>query len=206
MRCADALVAALALLEHPHVTKLAPLSRLPKGVIFLLEIAAGEAAALREACRLTGRPEAVLQQAAGFFIEQVLFRPGSDSYRTLGGDRETPSGELRRHMALIMRWLHPDLASNGAAGSVLNRSLYANRITQAWDRIKTLERRAAYNRFLAAQENKSSLHEHVSRSPASGSGLSERGANRDSVRQLVIYWPEPEDFWSRLLRFFRGLR
>ena len=105
----DALAAAISMLERPHAAKLAWSSRLPEGVTFLLEIAAGEAPALGNAAQLTGRTEATLQKAAGFFIEQVLLSPDGDSYRILGSDRGAPLAELRRNMALIMRWLHPDL-------------------------------------------------------------------------------------------------
>ena len=74
------------MLERPHAAKLAGSSRLPEGVTFLLEIAAGEAYALSKAAELTGRTEATLQKAAGFFIEQVLLHPDGDSYRILGSD------------------------------------------------------------------------------------------------------------------------
>jgi len=71
MSGANALVAALAMLEHPPAARLARSARLPKGITFLLEIAAGEAHALSEASKMTGRSEAVLQKAAGF-----LYRAG----------------------------------------------------------------------------------------------------------------------------------
>lgn len=111
---ADALVAALSMLEQPNTAKLARASRLPEGMAFLLEIAAGDAHALSHAIQLTGRTDATLRKAAGFFIEQVLLHPGGDSYRILGSNRRTPLGELRRNMALIMRWLHPDVAPSSS--------------------------------------------------------------------------------------------
>src|SRR6516162_3642465 len=112
MATAEALAAALALFDHPASVRLARASRLPKGLTFLLEIAAGEPQALFEARTKTGRSEVALRGAAGFFIEQVLLHPGGDSYRILGGDRDTSARELRRNMALLMRWLHPDVTSN----------------------------------------------------------------------------------------------
>ena len=144
----DALAAAISMLERPHAAKLARSSRLPEGITFLLEIAAGEAPALGKAAQLTGRTEATLQKAAGFFIEQVLLSPDGDSYRILGSDRGAPLAELRRNMALIMRWLHPDLVSDASSSSLLDRSLFASRITQAWETVKTDERRTAYNTSL----------------------------------------------------------
>jgi hypothetical protein len=212
MARADALVAALTLLERPGVAiRLAQLSRLPEGVTFLLAIAAGEAPALREASEMTGRSEAILQKAAGFFIEQILLPPGRDSYRVLGGDRETSQSELRRHMALIMRWLHPDVVSNGASGSHLDRSLYANRVTQAWDSIKTDERRVAYNASLAAQESKPSRGGAESKFVTANAGRERHNSTAQwsetrRTKQLAIHRLEPEDFWSRLLWFWGGRR
>jgi hypothetical protein len=50
MAGADALIAALAMIEHPHAARLSPSAHLPKEVSFVLEIAAGEEEALA-ACR-----------------------------------------------------------------------------------------------------------------------------------------------------------
>ena len=100
-----------------------------------------------------GRPEATLRKAAGFFIEQVLLSQGADHYRVLGGSRETSDANLRRHMALIMRWLHPDVVSGGgSATDYFDRRLYAERVTGAWEGIKTKERRAVYDASFRAVE------------------------------------------------------
>ena len=56
-------------------------------------------------------------------------------------------------MALIMRWLHPDVVSNSALADRFDRGLYADRVTEAWEAIKTKERRAAYDLSLAAGVN-----------------------------------------------------
>ena len=116
---------------------------LPKGMTFLLEIAAGDIEALREAAALTAHPHAVLQEATGFFIEQILFSRNADNYRTLGASSQASYSELRHHMALLMRWLHPDLVSGGACRPCLDRSVYASRVTKAWEAVKSGERRAA---------------------------------------------------------------
>ena len=42
-------------------------------------------------------------------------------------------------MALLMRWLHPDVAREG------ERAVFAQRIAAAWNTLKTPERRAAYD-------------------------------------------------------------
>ena len=141
---------------------------MPRGVTFLLEVAAGESESLRNASALTGRTEANLKNAAGFFIEQVLLSETADNYRVLGSKPESPHGELRRHMALIMRWLHPDIVSSDGMVWRLDRGLYAGRVTKAWEAIKTEDRRASYD---------------ASFSP---SARQERSGRRDGSRPLLI--------------------
>jgi len=195
----DALVAAISMLERPHAVKLAWESRLPEGVTFLLEIAVGDAHALRKASQLTGRTEETLQRAASFFIEQVLLHPGGDSYRILGSDRGTSLRELRRNMALIMRWLHPDVVSDASSPHPLDRSLFASRITQAWETIKTNERRTAYNTSLAAKKtapkpemNSRALTKNIKQSQWV------YARTNSSQKRLVMQRIKSEGFWSRL--------
>jgi hypothetical protein len=201
---ADALVAAMSMLERPHAAKLARASRLPEGVTFLLEIAAGEAQALGRASQLTGRTDATLQKAAGFFIEQVLLYPGGDSYRILGADEGTSLSELRRNMALIMRWLHPDVASD-ASSSVLNRSLFASRITQAWETVKTEERRSAYNSSLAAKAPL--LKRGTNTRPLTKTiKMAHRvhASTNSSTKRLIVQRVKSEGFWTRLRSLLGG--
>ena len=83
-----------------------------------------------------------VRDAAGFFIEQVMLFPEADSYRVLGASPTAANFELRRNMALLLRWLHPDIDQKG------ERSIFAARVTKAWSDLKTPERRAAYDRQL----------------------------------------------------------
>jgi hypothetical protein len=112
---------------------------LPNGMHLLLRVAAGDRSSINEAMQFTGRPETVLRQAVEFFIEQVLLSPESESYRVLGANSDSSNAELRRNMALLLRWMHPDVAENAS------RSMFAGRVTMAWDDLKTLERRVAYD-------------------------------------------------------------
>lgn len=148
MSSAEALVAALTMLHYPHLTGRARESSLPKGVTFLLQVAAGEAEALSEAQALTGQTEKNLGKAAGFFVEQVLLSAVTDRYRVLGCDRKASNADLRRHMALIMKWLHPDIVGADSPASGFDRSLYVNRVTEAWEALKTEDRRLAYDAVL----------------------------------------------------------
>ena len=86
-----------------------------------------------------GRSRETVCEAAAFFIEQILLSPDADSYRVLGARPEATNYELRRNMALLLRWLHPDHDGQGA------RSVFVGRVTRAWNDLKTQERRAAYD-------------------------------------------------------------
>ena len=87
-----------------------------------------------------------VRDAAGFFIEQVMLFPEADSYRVLGASPTAANFELRRNMALLLRWLHPDIDQKG------ERSIFAARVTKAWGDLKTPERRAAYDRQLVKSQ------------------------------------------------------
>jgi DnaJ domain len=145
-----ALRAAIELFHMPSRVRIARAEPLPTGVDLLLRIAAGDAEAEGTAIASTGRSRDLIRQAAIFFIEQVLLCPTSDSYRILGADPCAGNSELRRNMALLARWLHPDKNPKG------QRSVFASRVNQAWNDLKTPERRASYDesRVLAQQRSK----------------------------------------------------
>lgn len=146
MNPAPALRVALDLINVPSRVRAAREGPMPAGVITLLEIAAGDLEAGNAAAAACDRPLEVIQEAAAFFIEQVMLTPDADSYRVLGASPEAESHELRRNMALLLRWLHPD------TGDADGRSLFAGRVTGAWENLKTPERRAAYDRELASRQ------------------------------------------------------
>ena len=132
---------AIDLLYKPtHVRPLRS-APLPRGVINLLQIVAGDEIAIRKASEATGRSQETVRAAAGFFIEQVLLYPEADSYRVLGAEPDASNSELRRNMGLLLRWLHPDRDGQDA------RSVFAGRVTRAWSDLKSEERRVAYDRL-----------------------------------------------------------
>ena len=164
-----ALKIAIDLMHVPSQVRRLRSEPLPNDVQILLRIVAGEDEAESAAVALTGRSHQVVRQAAAFFIEQILFAPESDSYRILGAHRQATSGELRRNVALLLRWLHPDLDPGG------ERSIFIGRVTAAWNDLKTPERRAAYDATL-----KSSVEEkdHRRKSRWSRSGRRRGSAKR----------------------------
>lgn len=136
---AQTMRAALELYATPTRVRLFRQQPLPEDTHFLLQVATGDEPALGEAQVLSGREPEVLQQAAAFFVEQVLLETGSDSYRTLGAQPTDPIAKIRHHMALLMRWLHPDCDPEG------QRALLAPRVIRAWDDLKSPERRRSYD-------------------------------------------------------------
>lgn len=148
MESTAALRAAIEIVHVPSQVRLLRSEPLPDGVPLLLRIAAGDAEAEAYAADATQRPREVIRNAAAFFIEQILLHPDADSYRALGATPQAGNNELRRNMALLVRWLHPDVDGHAA------RSALATRVTMAWDSLKTPERRAAYD---AARNRKAKM-------------------------------------------------
>jgi hypothetical protein len=131
---------AIDLLHMPSRARVLRSSPLPRGAINLLRIVAGDEDVITQASDATGRSRDTVREAAAFFIEQVLLFPEADSYRVLGTAPGASSGELRRNMGLLLRWLHPDQDHQGL------RSVFAGRVTRAWNDLKSEERRAGYDR------------------------------------------------------------
>ncbi len=185
MRDAGALIIATQMLRRPTLARVVRDAPLPKGMTFLLEIAAGDADALTCARSLTGDAPERLTEAACFFVEQVLFAHRTDCYRILGATSTASTADLRRHMALLMRWVHPD--KNGSSHSrQIDRSVFVARITEAWQTLKTEERRAAYNIALRVS-NQNELLQRRRRSP-----------------RLSLHRLGDDGLIGRLLMFLRG--
>jgi hypothetical protein len=141
-----ALRIAINLVHLPSLLRKIRSGPLPEGVLLLLRIASGDRNAENEAVALTSRTVVEIRQAAIFFIEQVLLHPDADSYNVLGANPRATNEELRRNMALLLKWLHPDLNRQ------TERSLHAQRVTMAWNDLKTPVRRSAYDERLSTRE------------------------------------------------------
>jgi hypothetical protein len=163
----SALKSAFDLMQLPSRIRTQREEPLPSDIVVLLQIAAGEDDVLRDAVQRSGQPANLVKEAAAFFIEQVLLFPEADHYRVLGTTPFASTEELRRNMALLLRWLHPDMNSP--------RSVFAGRITSAWNELKTQEKRAAYDRRLQAL--------HAARSLARSERMRNRhGSSADARR------------------------
>lgn len=120
--------------------------RLPVGVTALLQMAAGNP--LRDSASApTDDISGEQQQAARFFIEQVLMSHGADHYRVLGVDPVASPEELKEHHRLLMRLFHPDRQTIPDA----RRDAIATRINQAYTALRYADTRVAYDMTLAAK-------------------------------------------------------
>jgi hypothetical protein len=185
-----ALRVAIDLLHVPSQVRLVRSEPLPRGVPVLLRIAAGDDTAEREAADSTVRSRDVVRHAAAFFIEQILFAPETDSYRVLGSAPQATAVELRSNAALLLKWLHPDRDPHG------ERSIFVSRVTEAWNNLKTPERRAAYD------ELRRSSSERKSRNKAM-----RRGNRKKFIaalrRRQERGWEAPSTYGAEKVGFFR---
>jgi hypothetical protein len=173
---------------------------LPDDVVVLLRIASGDTEAISRATEKLGRSREKVREAATFYVVQILLAPDADSYRVLGARPEATNGELRRNMALLLRWLHPDLDRKREL------SVFAARVTRAWNDLKTPERRANYDRLqrkLLADKSLLSKKGHAR--PHSSRRLNQRIRNQPQyARFAYFYGGEPISFLRRVLLLLFG--
>lgn len=145
----SAMQVALLISAHPTHARDVRNLPLPLGVTDLLRVAIGDERSLASLSRALGRSPSELRQAAGFFIEQAMLTSPQDSYRVLGTRADATHAELRQNMALLMRWLHPDVLQGDADDGAAVRAVFANRVSQAWEDLKSPERRQTYDKSLS---------------------------------------------------------
>ncbi|RPD84081.1 hypothetical protein EGK76_13375 [Luteimonas sp. 100069] len=141
----EALDLALGLLRSPAHRRVLQGRPLPDGMTELLEVASGSVAAQRSAAGRMRASPGHLQEAARFFVQQVLFTDRSDAYRILGADAGAADSLLRRHHRLLLRWLHPD----HNPGALAWETTFAHRVNQAWNQVRTPVLRRSYDDMLA---------------------------------------------------------
>ncbi|MCY7313022.1 MAG: DnaJ domain-containing protein, partial [Pseudoxanthomonas sp.] len=123
---------------------------LPPDTGELLTLVAGSPEAVVVAARNCGEAPATVQEAACFFVQEVMLFPGADAYRLLGAQRGADDALLKAHYRALQSWLHPDRRGNDL------KSTYAARINSAWGRLRTPERRRAYDAMLDGERAPSS--------------------------------------------------
>lgn len=187
MSDASALKSALQLLHMPSHARVLRSRPLPPGVPLLLRIAANDAQAIREATAACERDVDTVSRAAGFFIEQILWHPASDSYRVLGASPGASAADLKRNLTLLMSWLHPDVDPRN------ERAVFVARVTAAWNDLKTPDRREAYAGTLVNPPRKSKSRDLARRRPS---------RSLSSALPQPYHRPPPPGMLGRLLDFF----
>uniref|UniRef100_UPI0035AF47BD J domain-containing protein n=1 Tax=Arenimonas sp. TaxID=1872635 RepID=UPI0035AF47BD len=139
----QALDLALACYRAPPRLAQAAQRPLPDDMLVLLRLAAGDEALARECADAAHESAGTVVEAAVFFIQQVLFAPGTDSYRALGVNPDAPDARIKEHYRWLVRWLHPDRNPDEWD------AIYADRVNRAWQDLRHPDRRAAYDLSLA---------------------------------------------------------
>ena len=183
---------AIDLMHLPSQARRIRSAPLPDDVVILLRMASGDEEAISQAAEKLGRSRETLREAAAFYIVQILLFPDADSYRVLGARPEATHGELRHNMTLLLRWLHPDLDPKGEL------SVFAARVTRAWNDLKTPERRADYDRLQRKSLADKSLLRKKGRPRAQSNrqGFNQRLDNRASSRRTCGL-PSPSTYLCR---------
>jgi DnaJ-like protein len=147
-----ALRTAIALVHLPSLGRSLKSEPLPQGIELLLRIAAGDERVTAEAVRHLSRSPDTVKGACAFYIEQILLCPTSNYYRVLGTEPHCSAAELRTNMGQLLKWVHPDASVSP------DRAHFALRVTEAWNSLKTPERRALYDSQRHAQTRHRSVN------------------------------------------------
>jgi hypothetical protein len=124
---------ALDLARMPALARTPVKPLIPPNVVELMRIAAESPSACSDAVVATGESPQVVVQAARFYLQQSLFRPDADCYRILGLQSGASRATARRHMRLLLQWLHPDRNNDLDA-------VYAERVLTAWREVSTFRK------------------------------------------------------------------
>jgi len=191
---------AIDLMQLPMQIRHLRSKPLPDGMTTLLQIASGDDVATRRVAVKLGWTTNLIREAAQFFIVQILLAPDADSYRILGANPNTTARELRRNMALLLRWLHPDLDPDG------ERSMFAAKVTSAWEDLKTPERRSAYDRRRKSATAKSTEKKGISTTKTGRyvSSVDTASGSARAARMSRIYIPRHIGLFQRLLIHLLG--
>lgn len=108
---------------------------LPPDVGLLLRVLARDPAAENIAIDSSDLPIETIRTAAEQYVVQIMLFSNATAYRTLGVSYDASRDELRAHMGLLLRWLHPDLSD------IVEHRTYFERVVQAWALLGSPERR-----------------------------------------------------------------
>lgn len=112
---------------------------LPTGIELILRLAAASEPLVRDTAARMRESPARLVEAARFYVQQVLFEPGTDAYRILGVAADAPFERIRDHHHWLQRWVHPDRNDDGTSAP------FAVRLNWAWQQLRNERARQAYD-------------------------------------------------------------
>lgn len=135
----DALEQALALHRSPLQRFTVRELPLPQNIDVVIQLATGSQPLLRDTAERLCEPEAKILEAVRFYLQQVLFEPGTDAYRILAVAADAPHKRIHEHYRWLQRWLHPDRCSEDWD------SVFASRLNWAWQQLRTETARVAYD-------------------------------------------------------------
>jgi len=116
---------ALDMVRRPMLTKAVQRAPLPEGVLEVIRIAADSETEVASTSQTSNRPPKEVREAAIFFLEQILFQPTADDYRTLGLRSGAGLQELQEHRRWLLKWLHPDRNHNSWESQFFKRVIRA---------------------------------------------------------------------------------
>ena len=140
----DALELALALHQAP-IQRFALRDRpLPENIGDVLQLASAMQPQLEAAAARFSEAEDTVVEAARFYLQQVLFEPGTDAYRILGLAPDADIKRIRQHHIWLQRWLHPDRRGEDWEAAL------ATKVNWAWQQLRNEASREQYD--LARQD------------------------------------------------------
>jgi hypothetical protein len=122
----EALQVALDMFRSPSLVRRVKTQPLPKNVLHVIRIAAGESLDVGDNEISSGWDEMEVRAAAVFFLQQVLFDKNADIYRVLGLTSDASFVEVKDHKRSLLKWLHPDRNANKWESVLLPRLLKAS--------------------------------------------------------------------------------
>jgi len=199
----EALELALRITKQPVLVRNARRARLPDGVSQVLKLAIGDKDALRIAAEEKNLTDEQLREAAEFFVEQILFYHRASSYRVFGVETNASNQEIRQHMALVMKWLHPDIHTSSISTASVDRSVFINRATDAWEDLKSEDRRKEYDERLSRGSTLLQRSGSVGSRHSQRAKKLKRGMNGCGNRSLssIQRTPTRRPFLRRLIHF-----
>lgn len=158
-----ALNMAIALADRPILAGVMRRQPLPPDILTLIKVASGCRETWRVAANVSKRNPKFLRTAAILYLQTVMFAPEADAYRVLGVPSDASQEQLREHLRWLMKWLHPDRTKSDW------ESAFVRRVLEAWQEVKSADRRARYDRKVG-REGHSSLGEvRIRKAPRHGS-------------------------------------